>query len=418
VEALSARAARRAYELAATLPARQQSLVQAYYTLRFDSPRRAERQLAQIVADYPTDVEAWMLLGEARFGSNPYHGRPIDEATDAFQRVMTLDMRNREVTVYLMDLADQAGRLGQLDTLFRMYFSPNSAGEQPGIRATYIALHGRRFPAVAPPRNAPNVLDDASLARVALHRVGSDPVDRPAARAFGRVLAATPATRLEGLLAMATVTLADSGWAAADVTLRDAAVLDADAAVEYRALLSLAPATGTPLDTMRSIRASLLTPRTAPRSSDDRLSAQEREDVRLYLAGLLSARLGDGRGVSNARAALRRRAGGASRVASALEQAVAGHWALGAGRPAEAVVAFERSLLDLPGRVRAAHPVLEQHVDRLALADALARIGRRDEASRWYRSVREGFGVAGVPFRIGATRGVELAAARTPARPR
>lgn len=412
VEALSARAARRAYELSSTLPARQQSLVQAYYTLRFESPRRAERQLAQIVADYPTDVEAWMLLGEARFGSNPYHGRPIDEATTAFQRVMALDMRNREVTVYLMDLADQAGRLGQLDTLFRMYFSPNSAGEQPGIRATYIALHGRRFPTVAPPRNAPNALDDALLARVALHRIGADPRDRPAARAFARVLAANPATRLEGLLALATVALADSGWAAANLVLRDAAVLDADAVLEQRALFALAPAAGASPDTMRAIRALLLARRAGPQSADDRLTTAEREDVRSYLAGLLSVRLGDGRGVSNARAALGRRAVEASRVASALDQAVAGHWALRSGQPTEAVAAFERGLLDLPANTRTAHPVLDQHLDRLALAEALARLGRRDDAIRWYRSVTEGFGVAGVLFHVAAATGAEEARAR------
>jgi serine/threonine protein kinase len=363
VEALSARAARRAYELSSTLPARQQSLVQAYYTLRFESPRRAERQLAQIVADYPTDVEAWMLLGEARFGSNPYHGRPIDEATAAFQRVMALDMRNREVTVYLMDLADQAERRGQLDTLFTMYFSPNSAGEQPGIRAAYIALHGRRFQGVAPPRNAPNALDDAELAMVALHRIGSNPVDRPAARAYARVLAEHTTTRVEGLLALATIALADGGWAAADVYLRDAALIDVDAASMHRAWLALAPASGVNADTMRAIRASLLARRELQGSTADALRPAEHDDVRRYLVGMLSVRLGDARAVASARAALAGGASRGSRVGSALSQSLSGHWALETRQTAQAVAAFEEGVLDLPARVRTAHPVLEQHLD-------------------------------------------------------
>ncbi|MCU0647326.1 MAG: protein kinase [Gemmatimonadaceae bacterium] len=406
-DALSEHAARRAHALVSTLPARQQALVRAYHTMRFESPLRAERQLAQIVADYPTDVEAWMLLGEVRFGTNAYHGRPIDDATAAFQRVMALDMRNREVTVYLMDLADRAQRRGQLDTLYRMYFSPNSAGEQPGIRATYIALHCRRFPREACVRAVPDARDDPQLARMALRRVSSDPRDRDAARAFARTLAESPATQVEGLLSQATIAAASDDWATARALLQSAGERDADMAAEHHAWLALTPGAVADSGTLRAVRAVLRASRRARPLPDAALSPVEQEDIRHYLSGLLSARLGDANGVAAARDALRRHASGASRVALALSSAVGGHWALMQGRAAEAIAAFAQSPLDVPVRARLAHPVLEQHLDRLGYADALLRASRRDEARRWYESLREGSGVAGIPFHAAASTGVK-----------
>ncbi len=406
VDSLSARAARRASDLAASLPPRQQTLVRAYHALRFGSPREAERQFRQMVTDYPTDVEAWMLLGEVQFGSNPFYGRPIADAALPFQRVMALDPRNREVTVYLMELAAAANSLGQLDTLFSMYFSPNSAGEQPGIRATYIALHRRRLGATTPRRGAPDPVDDPALALVALSRIGTDVRDRSAARAYARVVASAPASRVDGLLALATLEVAEGKWAAAENYFRDAASLDPDAAAGRRALLALAPSVSVSADTLRNIRQALLAQRVTPPVSGDDLTSIEQDDLRQYLVGLLSVRLGDSSAVAAARAALARRSASASRVAAALSLAIAGHMELRAGNLAAAMAAFEQCTPELPARLRARYPALAQHLDRLAHAETLARLGRGSEATRWYQSVREGAGVAGTPFVAAADSGV------------
>ncbi|MCC7054348.1 MAG: protein kinase [Gemmatimonadaceae bacterium] len=407
VDSLSVLAARRAAALAGTLPPRQQALVRAYHTLRFGSPLEAERQFAQIVADYPTDVEAWMLLGEAQFGSNPFYGRPLAASGAAFRRVMALDPRNREVTVYLMDLAAAARQTGQLDTLFTMYFSPNSAGEQPGIRAAYLALHRRRIPGAARVRGSSPLDDDPASARVALLRVSSDPADRRDARVLADLVAAAPDARYDGLQARAALDIAEGNWNAAQASLRDAATIAPDDAADLRALMVLAPAVRAGADTMATIRRDLLARRTgAAQYLSQELTPTEREDIRHYLAGVLSARLGDASGVTAARAALDRRARSASRVAAALSQAVAGHWLLRQGDASGAVSAFARSIPDLPARLRRVHPALEQHLDRLARASALERLGRHAEALGWYRSVGEGFGVIGVPFAAASDSGV------------
>ncbi len=412
VDSLSVRAARRAAQLAASLPPRQQALIRAYHTLRFGSAVQAERQFTQIVTDYPTDVEAWMLLGELQFGSNPYYGRPIEESAGAFQQVMALDPRYREVTVYLMDLAANANRTGQLDTLYRMYFSPNSAGEQPGIRATYTALHRRRVAGPGSRRAAVVPVDEPDLARVALQRISTDVRDRAAARTYATVLATGPGTREDGLLALATLDVADGQWDAAAAHYRSVVLLDPDRAAEQRALSALTPSVIVSPDTLRALRSAVQARRAQTALPGGELSSMERDDVRQYLVGLLSVRLGDVAGVTAAVEALRKRPTSESRVAVALSQAVTGHWQLGRGSLTEAIAAFEASIPDLPARLRAQHPVLGQHLDRLARAETLRRLGRQDDARRWYVSVREGFGVAGTPFVASADSGVRAASRR------
>ena len=412
VDSLSASAARRANQLAASLPPRQQTLVRAYYTLRFGSAVQAERQLAQIAADYPTDVEAWMLLGEVQFGSNPFYGRPIDDAAATFGRVMSLDPRNREVTVYLMDLADRADRTGQLDTLFNMYFSPNSAGEQPGIRATYIALYGRRSRAPTPKRVAENAFVDPALARVALHRISADVRDRGAARAYAGIVASAGEYRTDGLLSLAILDVADGNWDGATTHFREAAARDPHDALEYRALFALAPSVAVSPDSLRALRRLLVLPRNPRMAPVGDLSLNERDDIRRYLSGLLSVRLGDASGVAAAREALSKRSAQASSLAGALAAAITGHWQLSRGNPSAAIAAFEQCIPDLPARIRSLHPALEQHLDRLARADALQRLGRRSEAQRWYQSLREGSGVIGAPFVAAADSGVRAVSNR------
>ncbi len=407
VESLSSSAAQRAYDLASTLPPRQQALIRAYHDLRFGSPTAAERRLAQMVRDYPTDVEAWMLLGETQFGSNPYRGRSIQDAGKAFQSVMALDPRNREVTVYLMDLAAKANRLGQLDTLYSMYFSPNSAGEQPGIRAAYMALYRRRI-AGAPANTLPvDLRDDPAIARVGLQRIGNDLRDRSAARAYANTMAAapTPDTRAEGLRALAALDVADGNWVAASSRFRIAEGLDPARGVDDRAFFALAPSVTIAVDSLRSLRNELLTRRVTPVDAGSGLTGREQRDVREYLLGMLSIRISDSTGLAGALRALATRSATPSRVAAPLLAALTGHRMLRGGDVAGALGAFQQAMLDLPTSLRARHPVLSQYPERLALADCLHRSGRSSESREWYRALLEGPGVTGVPFAAAAAAG-------------
>ncbi len=404
VDSLNVMATQRAFALVASLPFRMQDIVRGYHALQFGSQRDAERILERVTRDYPTDVDAWMLLGETRFHQNPYFGRPTDDATAAFRRVMALDPRNREVNVYLMDLAARANRLGELDTLFRMYFSPNSAGEQPGIRQTYIALHARRFDvpdqSVAPAER----IQDAAAARIALQRVHGALPDLRAARAYAQILASPlneSAIRVEGLLALATLDLVNGQREAAWSSWGEAASLDAQSTLRHRALLALAPTDLPPLPQLDSLVRQLKAASFVATTGSHDLSAVERDNLRQYLIGVLSARLRDDAGVENARRAIARAVGN-SRLAAPLDAALRGHQGLVAGRYEDAVQAFASSVVDVPVGVRRRYPALEQHADRLAHADALRALQRSSDAARWYASLLEGPALTALPYRAAA----------------
>ncbi|MEP6832905.1 MAG: serine/threonine-protein kinase [Gemmatimonas sp.] len=394
VDSLNARAVRRAFDLSASLPLRLQQLVRGYYALRVGSPVEAERQFRQIVSDYPTDVDAWMLLGETLFDNNQYQGRPTNDAVSAFRRVMALDMRNREVTVYLMELAARANRRGELDTLFQMYFSPNSAGEQPGIRETYLALHARREGLNE------RTIDDPVSAQIALRRVGSEPSDIRAAQRFASVLARSSnrsAMRVEGLLALATIEFCDGQSVAAGGHWRDAALLDENATLLHRALMLVAPTAAVSPDTLRAVRRRLDTP-PIPAAAPGELSSEEQRSLRVYLSGLLSSQLQDTAALLRAQAQLAR-VRTADRLAGPLGAALRGHLALARGNNAEAIAAFESSVVSIPFEVRSRIPALGQQVDRFARAEALLALSRPADAKRWYLSILDGPALWSVPYR-------------------
>ncbi|WP_310571588.1 serine/threonine-protein kinase [Gemmatimonas sp.] len=394
VDSVNARATARAFALAPTLPVRLQQLIRAYFALRVGSPVDAERQLQKIVADYPNDVDAWMLLGEARFDQVQYMGRPATEATDAFRRVMTLDPQNREVTVYLMELAARGDRLGELDTLFQMYFRPNSAGEQPGVRATYLALHDRRVRGVR--RN----IDDPAGAQLALRRAGTEPSDLQAAASFATTLAANkadPALQLEGLLALATLDIAASRFTAAGQHWRDAALLDPDATLRHRALLYAGPSLRMNADTLEAIRGSLERSVSSVAPDLHGLTTAEHRALRVYLGGLLSARLDDTTRLMQAQQQLTGMVP-VNRLSVPLSYALQGHLSRRRRNERAAIAAFERSMVDIPASIRANVPALGQQIDRFAHAEALRAMGQRDEARRWYRSLRDGPGLMNAPF--------------------
>jgi tetratricopeptide (TPR) repeat protein len=395
VDSLNARATERANALSASLPLRMQQVVRAYHALRFGAPVVAERQFRQIVADYPTDVEAWMLLGETLFENNPLVGRSSSEAGPAFQRVMALDPRNREVTVYLMELAARAEQRGLLDTLFSMYFRPNSAGEQPGIRETYLALHARRV------RGEFRAIADPVSAHIALRRAGSRPSDLDAARRYAVVLTdptVSAPLRVDGLLALASLDVASGNLASAERHWRDAAVVDPSSSLLHRATSMAAPRIAVPEDSLRAVRTQLMTAAGWP---DERvLSRTEYRTVRLYLAGLLSLRLRDTLTLAEAQRALTQ-APSSDRLATPLGFALAGHRAKAQGDLSVALAAFERSDVALPVRTRSRVPALAQHADRLARADLLQQLQRPDDASKWYAALRDGPAVWGAPYFVG-----------------
>lgn len=382
-DSVSVKAAARAYALSGTLPLRSQLLIRGYHTLRFGSPIEAERQFRRVVADYPSDVDGWMLLGETMFENNPYIGRPSREAGAAFERVMALDPRYREVTVYLMELAARARRLGQLDTLYLMYFSPNSAGEQPGIRETYMALHTRLLRG-----GSPRITDPVG-AHTALFLSGLDDSERTAARQFASTIVGlgVPAhLRVDGLLALASLDVVDGRFERAEQRWQEAAAIDADMTLLHRGLILTANGLSIPAVVRSRARAALQPEVTRPVRG---LASDEHSALRLYVGGLLSIRLDDS---VSARLASQQlgRMGIRNRLARPLGAALTGHLFAMQKRWPEALSAFEKGDIAIPADLRREVPGLTQISDRKARADVLSQLNRAAEAAIWRASVTDG----------------------------
>jgi tetratricopeptide (TPR) repeat protein len=409
MDSLNLMATEAARRHADALPPRVRRIVEAYHHLRTGDPREAERRLRTIVEEQPDDAESWMLLGEALFHNNPTLGRSSGEARDALERAMRLDPQNREVTVHLMDLAARDQRLGTLDTLFRMYFSPRSEGEQPGVRHAYIALHKRLLGSddgpTASVRTLENAGDEAVL--VALVRVAPQLEDLEFARALASGLAMpghSPESRSAGYLTLAMVDVAQGRWTHAEAAWREAAAHDSGAAALYRATAYAIPGAVVPRDSLLALRRALVAwnPDVAP--LDAAVAAAEQEPVRLYLIGLLSLRLMDPTRTTEMRRRLLEHAADSSarRLRAALAASLLGHAALDRGRPEAALIALREATLHWPFARRAGSPILEQHLDRFARGNALLALGRPEEALAWYASLHEGYHLLGVPY-LGAS---------------
>jgi DNA-binding SARP family transcriptional activator/TolB-like protein len=76
-----------------------------------------EARLRDLTLRYPEDAEAWYLLGDLLFHANPDRGRSISEARQAFERAAALDPANRGFLDHLVHLALHERRFGDLDSL-------------------------------------------------------------------------------------------------------------------------------------------------------------------------------------------------------------------------------------------------------------------------------------------------------------
>ena len=174
-------------------------------------------------------------------------------------------------------------------------------------------------------------------------------------------------------------------------------MLDADATLLHRALIFAAPTDTVVADTLRAVRRAL---ETEPISGFARgyLSRNEQQSLRVYLAGLLSRQLRDTVALVRAVEQLAN-AGASNRLAAPLRSALRGHLAIARGQNAEAVVAFESSVVSIPFDIRSRVPALGQQVDRFARAEALRALGRAQEAKQWYASILDGPALWSVPYR-------------------
>jgi len=380
---------------------RQRGLIQATVAFILGDYKQADWLYRQVLNANPDDLEAWSMLGALIPALGPLNGYALVDAREPWEQVLKLDPRNASALGSLAAIAARDRRLADLDSLTQRYlqlnplpyFAGNFAGQRAIVRGDSAGLE--RF--IADLRSRPDL--PAQLgAGVVTWATG----DLDAGRRLWRLI--TEPNRSIGMRVLARVTLAkfeltNGRWRAGSAELDTAARLDPGTALEHRGYYALTYFLKLPRSELVALRDSIerWNPATASRAEDG-LAAIHRlvhHHLKLYLLGMLNARLGQD--------------GAALRYASALERAdsssPAGAYAFDQARLVRAEIAWRRGraeqALDMIEQARfwthsasdlsGDSPFFNRHHERFARAELLYQLGRMDEALRWYRSLTYDF---------------------------
>lgn len=377
-------AAATALRLGDRLPWRERALLEGALAWRKGFYEEAEFKYRYSTAADPNQVEAWFQYGEVLFHNNANRGRSFLEAKTPFERVLRLDPYNR----------------GALTHLGRIY-----AFQGDRVRADSVL---RAAEALMPPESEvllfhAAVLGDAArldsaMARFATEQIGTviTSVMRLASYAREFALGDTLLQRaLERRTGRTDLVSLDT-WAAILAVAqgqRSRALRELDAlsevhpagALRMRGVVVTLPYFGASSRELMTTREQLRTSGALP-VVDTTGPARFKDVERLYLSGLLAARLGERDGLvalidtldrasqaANADSAQARFLGTRLR---ALRDGEQGHWT-------EAL----RELASLPELSQEADFYPEQLVERYLRATALERLERFDEALGVYGSL-------------------------------
>lgn len=388
------RAADEAQRLSARLSGPDRRLITAWHTFIHGDAERAEQLYQAILTDSPEDVEARSGLGEVLIHYNHVRGRARAEAATHFERVLKLAPDFGEARFHLMELAAEQGRIATFDSLLA---GVDPASTQGAAWKVTREIAGRSSEAREAILDSLGTAEDDLVLAVAAARTAAHFRDLDGAQGLAALLtdADRPADwRAAGLIMSAQGQVARGRWTEADSTLRMALPLEPAWTLEMRALALLLPDASPTDAALRSTRADLLA--WDPHAEDSALPfffathADAHAELRLYLLALLSLRLRDGATAERYLAELRQRGEGLAGIGISLANSVAAHRAWLNNDPATALRILEADAPRIPLERIALSPFFSRALDRHLRADALAALGRIDEALAWYASLTEG----------------------------
>lgn len=280
-----------------SLPPYARRLLDAATAMRDGNYARSESLYVASTRSRPGDAETWFGLGDLYYHYNALRGRSKREARRPFERALALDPGDGESRVHLLELAAWEGRVREVDSLLAA-LPPGSdfAAKWPIVRALITDDRLAENQALSTLKAG----DERSLVLMVIHSTSAFPSNLPGAlRVTGMLTdpARTPARRAYGYNLRAQVQLAGGRWSDARHDLTAMATIEPAAAIEYGALLALSPAASASSDDLRRLRAALVTweagptpPSTSPVFG---IHNGFHPQLRLYLLGLVSVRLGD-----------------------------------------------------------------------------------------------------------------------------
>jgi tetratricopeptide (TPR) repeat protein len=397
---VAAEAADQADRHRARLSERDGRLLDAFRAVLQASNDEAERLYRSLLGAHPDDVEAWYQLGEIQFHAGPLRGRPIADSLPAWERVVALDPGHVNGLVHLAAIVASAGDRKGFERLSQRVLDLSPSGDAAtwirAVRAFALGDAAVQEVVESELRRASDQAVNWAIRAVAaylgdlegalrLTTAAIDPVRSPEVRALGHGIRA----HLE---------MARGRWIPAQASLEAALALDRDQAMMYRALMTAAPFMPAPASRLEAMRAEVERWEPAPATMTRGPAAKllPRADLyphqRLYLLGLLGARLGD-HGAILLRAAALAAAPAPPDVTLLVAEMVAGlrarvDWA--EGRRDQALEALLKARRPVRFDLVFPSPLHSQADERFTLAGWLEERGRPEEALPWYSSFLRG----------------------------
>jgi tetratricopeptide (TPR) repeat protein len=362
----------------------------------------AEQRTRQVLTVRPDDAGAWLMYAVITLTKGPLLGRAWVDAREGFERALALDPENADVIWWLVAIAATERRLPALDSLTNRLLQldavPWMGRNAQGLRAIMMGDTAAEARFVADLRVRPDPWAAPSAGLVAW-LTG----DLSAGRRFWRLI--TEPYRSWGYRVMAHVTLAkieltNGRWSAASTELDALDPLDRAAALEHRAFYALTRFLKAPRSELMALRDSLRRwdPASA-RADGDGLIAVHRPAhpyLRLYLLGMLSARLGEPSEALGYAAELERADSSSPLGGFAADQGqfVRAEVAWMGGRRQEALALLDQArywTTDSRMHMMGDSPFFLQLHERFARAELLYELGRYEDARPWYRAMSYDF---------------------------
>ena len=392
---LAHEAAGRAVRYIHRLPPREQLLVEALSAHMRGDADESERVYRVLLQRYPDDVEGWYGLGALLYHQNLLRGRSLSEVGEPFARVLDYEPNHDRARALLMYAEAAEGRWVTFDSLARAlvpdiplswraalaYANDDRLSKEQALAEAEAATDmEKHFTATLVAWSAPDPHDAVDLA----HILARESTESPELRALGLVMVShlelAGGRRRLALAALDSLEYLQPAWA-----------------LEYRALLLAAPFLEVKPGELRAVRDELTSWNAAavPASNHPHFHVHVHNGVhthlRLYLLGLLNARLGDHDAALRYAAELEELEAPheTGSVARDLAQGVRAQAAWDQGRPDEVLAALDAA----PGRVRFerawASPFYSQSRERYLRAQAFEALGRQQEALGWYATVSQ-----------------------------
>lgn len=378
----------RAVRHAGNLPHHTRLVIRAYSAIMHGDAPEAERLARAVLSERPDDVQAWFIL--AWTGClNPFYGRPVADAREATERAYRYDPYDPDHRSGAAWFASREGNWARLDSLWGDGFATRA------VRAFGSGDSAEREQVLV---DAPSVAAD-TLSMVT-DWIAMTVRDLAAAARFATVAAARstgPEDRALAYVRAAQFESALGRWRASDTALAEVAQYDPAWATLYRALWAsadFAPVTRSELERLRLAVASWDAAAVRPSVTHTGARAHHilASQLRLYALGRLDLRLGSLDSVLAIAGQLEAVDNPPAALTFAMDraQSLRGHVAFRRGAYEQALAALDAQ----PRRIRIQWAVAGANFypcpeDRFLRGEILLRLGRYEDALRWYATIQD-----------------------------